>query len=57
MYSSEDTRRLAYGFDQHAAAVLVARQGVYNTNQMESMDVIRWLDRNLIKLAKKFTEY
>jgi protein transport protein SEC23 len=48
---------MAYGFDQYAAAVLVARQGVYNTLQQEPMDVIRWLDRMLIKLTGKFADY
>jgi hypothetical protein len=31
MVNAEDIRRMAYGFDQYAAAVLIARQGVYNT--------------------------
>ena len=48
---------MAYGFDQETSAVLVARYAVHNTLQQESMDVIRWLDRMLIKLTARFADY
>ena len=48
---------MAYGIDQETAAVLMARYAVYQTNDQESMDVIRWLDRQLIKLVARFAEY
>jgi protein transport protein SEC23 len=35
----------------------MARYAVYQTNDQESMDVIRWLDRQLIKLVARFAEY
>ena len=48
---------LAYGFDQETAAVLTSREAIFKTFTEDSMDVIRWLDRSLIKLVSKFAEY
>ena len=45
MIAAEDLREMAYGFDQETAAVIMARYAVHMTNEQESMDVIRWLDR------------
>jgi len=44
-------------FDQEAAAVLMARYAVYRTESEEVADVMRWLDRSLIRLASKFGTY
>ncbi|PIO29796.1 hypothetical protein AB205_0202040 [Aquarana catesbeiana] len=41
-------------FDQEAAAVLMARLGVYRAETEEGPDVLRWLDRQLIRLCQKF---
>lgn len=38
-------------FDQEAAAVLMARLGVYRAETEEGPDVLRWLDRQLIRLV------
>lgn len=57
MSAAEDLRQIAYGFDQETAAVLMARQAVFSTTTQEPMDVIRWLDRLLIKLVARFAEY
>jgi len=57
MSAAEDLRQIAYGFDQETAAVLMARQAVFSTASQEPMDVIRWLDRLLIKLVARFAEY
>lgn len=57
MSNPDDTRELAYGFDQETAAVLLARQAIYKTFSEDSMDVIRWLDRTLIKLVSRFADY
>lgn len=38
-------------FDQEAAAVLMARLGVYRAESEEGPDVLRWLDRQLIRLV------
>jgi protein transport protein SEC23 len=53
----DDRRELAYGFDQEASAVLMARYAVERCKIDEPLDVIRWLDRMLIKLVSKFAEY
>mmetsp|Transcript_11727 Transcript_11727/g.18926 ORF Transcript_11727/g.18926 Transcript_11727/m.18926 type:complete len:382 (+) Transcript_11727:91-1236(+) len=44
-------------FDQEAAAVLMARVAVYRANEDELTDVLRWLDRSLIRLCARFAEY
>lgn len=38
-------------FDQEAAAVLMARLGVFRVESEEGPDVLRWLDRQLIRLV------
>lgn len=53
----DDRRELAYGFDQEASAVLMSRYAVVRCQVDEPIDVIRWLDRMLIKLVSKFAEY
>lgn len=57
MSAADDLREMAYGFDQETAAVLMARYSVHKTLSEESIDVIRWLDRMLIKLVARFAEY
>jgi len=42
-------------FDQEAAAVLTARMAVEQTD--DSSDILRWLDRSLIRLCAKFADY
>ena len=44
-------------FDQEAAAVLLARVAVERTNNEDVADVLRWLDRSLIRLCSKFADY
>ncbi|KAJ2847190.1 GTPase-activating protein S23, partial [Coemansia brasiliensis] len=44
-------------FDQEAAAVLMARIAVYKAENEEVGDVLRWLDRMLIRLCQKFGDY
>jgi len=51
---------LAYiraGFDQEAAAVLMTRYAVFKTNGEYVFDILRWLDRTLIRLVSKFASY
>ena len=57
MSNPDDLREMAYGFDQETAAVLLSRYSIYKTFTEDSMDVIRWLDRMLIKLVARFAEY
>lgn len=44
-------------FDQEAAAVLTARMAVHQTETDEVADVLRWVDRSLIRLCAKFADY
>ncbi|KAI7832043.1 hypothetical protein BX661DRAFT_179711 [Kickxella alabastrina] len=44
-------------FDQEAAAVLMSRIAVFKSEVDETADVLRWLDRMLIRLCQKFGEY
>ena len=39
------------GFDQEAAAVLMARLAAFRADSDEGPDVLRWLDRMLIRLV------
>ncbi|KAI8322648.1 putative SEC23-component of COPII coat of ER-golgi vesicle [Martensiomyces pterosporus] len=44
-------------FDEEAAAVLMARIAVFKSEIDEAADVLRWLDRMLIRLCQKFGDY
>ncbi|KAJ3340011.1 GTPase-activating protein S23 [Gonapodya sp. JEL0774] len=44
-------------FDQEAAAVLMARIAVFKAEIDDGPDVLRWLDRMLIRLCQKFADY
>lgn len=47
-----------YAFDQESACVLVARMACYRAQEENNgPDVLRWLDRNLIRLCQKFGDY
>ena len=48
---------LAASFDQEAAAVLMARVAVNRTESEDPGDILRWLDRSLIRVCAKFAEY
>ncbi|XP_077476951.1 protein transport protein Sec23A isoform X3 [Stigmatopora argus] len=48
---------IAASFDQEAAAILMARLAVYRADMEEGPDVLRWLDRQLIRLCQKFGDY
>lgn len=48
---------IAGGFDQEAAAVLMARIAAFKADEDDSADVVRWVDRMLIKLCSKFADY
>ena len=46
------------GFDQEAATVLISRYAVYRAASGEEiLDILRWLDRMLIKLVGRFANY
>eukprot|EP00753_Platysulcus_tardus_P002628 PLAT11702.1.p2 GENE.PLAT11702.1~~PLAT11702.1.p2 ORF type:complete len:784 (-),score=403.45 PLAT11702.1:148-2499(-) len=44
-------------FDQEAAAVIMARFAVKRAERDELSDIVRFLDRSLIRLCAKFAEY
>lgn len=48
---------LKAGFDQEAAAVLITRLSVYKTLTEFTFDILRWVDRTLIRLVSKFASY
>lgn len=54
---SQEKLQLINGFDQEAAAVLVARLAAHRASQQDPQDVLRWVDRLLIKLCHKFAEF
>lgn len=56
-FAEPDVVDAASGFDQEAAAVLMARLGVFKTEQEECLDVLKWLDRKLIRLVSRFADY
>ena len=48
---------IAQSFDQEAAAVLMSRIAVFKAEVDDGPDVLRWVDRMLIRLCSKFAEY
>ncbi len=49
---------IPFGFDQEASAVLMSRVAVHRCEVEDNVqDVLRWLDRMLIRLVQKFGEY
>jgi protein transport protein SEC23 len=56
-FAEGDSPNIGLGFDQEAAAVLLARIAVYKAETEDTFDVLRWLDRTLIRLVTKFAEY
>ncbi|KAK9880508.1 hypothetical protein WA026_011747 [Henosepilachna vigintioctopunctata] len=55
--ATANIHHISSGFDQETAAVLMARMAVYRAETDESPDVLRWVDRMLIRLCQKFGEY
>jgi protein transport protein SEC23 len=56
-FAETGSPQLAASFDQEAAAVLIARIAIFKAEVDDSPDVLRWLDRMLIRLCQKFAEY
>lgn len=55
--ASANVQHLAAGFDQEAGAVLMARIAMHRAETDDGPDVLRWLDRMLIRLCQKFGDY
>ncbi|TFK85717.1 hypothetical protein K466DRAFT_600926 [Polyporus arcularius HHB13444] len=56
-FAEASSPSIAASFDQEAAAVLMARIMVFEAEIDDSPDVLRWLDRMLIRLCQKFADY
>merc|ERR1719277_2653009 len=56
-YTDATMSDIATGFDQEAAAVLMARYAVFKCENEDPFDVLRWVDRMLIRLVAKFADY
>ena len=48
---------LVHGFDQEACCILVARLGINKAETEEPLEVLRWLDKMLIRMVSKFASY
>jgi len=48
---------IAQSFDQEAAAVLMSRIAVFKAEVDDGPDILRWVDRMLIRLCSRFAEY
>ncbi|TVU00585.1 hypothetical protein EJB05_53974, partial [Eragrostis curvula] len=50
-------KELIAGFDQEAAAAVMARLVSFKMESEDDFDPVRWLDRSLIRVCSKFGEY
>uniref|UniRef100_A0A1A9W888 Protein transport protein SEC23 n=1 Tax=Glossina brevipalpis TaxID=37001 RepID=A0A1A9W888_9MUSC len=55
--ATTNIHHISAGFDQEAAAVIMSRMVVYRAETDEGPDILRWVDRQLIRLCQKFGEY
>jgi len=56
-HAAPDLGDITVGFDQEAAAVLLARLAVDKCRTEDPLDVLRWLDQRLIRLCARFADY
>ena len=56
-FAEAGSPNISASFDQEAAAVLMSRIAVFKAEIDDSPDVLRWLDRMLIRLCQKFADY
>ena len=54
---SSAAHEIVAGFDQEATALLMARVSTFRVEHEETFDLLRWLDRTLIRVGSKFGEY
>ncbi|KRZ95361.1 Protein transport protein Sec23A [Trichinella sp. T8] len=56
--ASEQSQHISIGFDQEAAAVAMARLAIWRaSNENDTPDALRWLDRSLIRLCQRFGDF
>ena len=48
---------VSLGFDQETSCVMMSRIAVFRAETDDGPDVLRWLDRMLIRLSQKFGEF
>ncbi|XP_019180440.1 PREDICTED: protein transport protein sec23-1 [Ipomoea nil] len=56
-WAGTHSAEIVAGFDQEAAASLMARLAIHKLGSTFAPDVIRWLDKMLIRFASKFGDY
>ncbi|CAM9003272.1 unnamed protein product [Rhodiola kirilowii] len=56
-WAGANSAEIAAGFDQEAAASVMARMAIHRAERCYARDVIRWLDDTLVRFASKFGEY
>ena len=52
--ATANMNQISYSFDQECAAILMARIAIFRAETDNGHDVLRWLDRMLIKLVITF---
>jgi len=55
--AEQQVEHLARGFDQEVAAVLTSRYVAHRARTEEAFDIMRWLDKTLIRICTKFGTY
>ncbi|KAG2030238.1 hypothetical protein BDR03DRAFT_1017372 [Suillus americanus] len=56
-FAEASSPSIASSFDQEATTILMARITVFKAEIDDSPDILRWLDRTLIRLCQKFADY
>ncbi|XP_073013046.1 protein transport protein SEC23 G [Typha latifolia] len=56
-WAAPRSQEIKAGFDQEAAAAVMARLAVHRAEEYHARDVIRWLDKMLIRFTSKFGDY
>ncbi|KAI8983076.1 protein transporter SEC23 [Pilobolus umbonatus] len=56
-FAGDQSPEIANSFDQETAAVLMSRIAVFKGEIDDGPDVLRWLDRMLIRLCQRFADY
>ena len=56
-WASARSPEITSGFDQEAAAAIMARLAILRAEEYHARDVIRWLDKMLIRFTAKFGSY
>jgi protein transport protein SEC23 len=56
-FSDESLEDFKAGFDQEAACVSLARQCVEKADKEEPLDILKWIDRTLIRFIQRFSNY